>query len=56
MENYLGSAKISQKNQILIPSTIMEELNLKKEDIIIFKRDSKGNIVVKRGKVIENGK
>ncbi|MBN1329918.1 MAG: AbrB/MazE/SpoVT family DNA-binding domain-containing protein [Candidatus Heimdallarchaeota archaeon] len=43
---FLGSAKLYGKNQITIPKEVVEEMDLKQGDQILFLQDANGHLYV----------
>jgi len=43
---FLGSAKLYGKNQITIPKEVVDEMNLKQGDQILFLQDANGHLYV----------
>jgi len=43
---FLGSATVTGKNQITIPQKVVQTLQLKKGDPLIFLQDENGNIYI----------
>ena len=48
----IGDAKISTKKMIRIPNSLMEILELEVGDNIVFQKNDRDEIVIKKGKVV----
>ncbi len=46
---FLGSSKITTANKITLTVDAIKELKAKIGDHIIFERDEKGNVVIRKG-------
>jgi len=51
MEEYLGSAILSSKNQVRLPNSVIEHLELNSSDIILFVKKS-NDVILKKGRVV----
>ena len=53
MAEIVGKTIVSNKNTITIPKSVAEDLKLKQGDFIIFYKDEKGRIIIKKAKLVE---
>ncbi|MEM3577607.1 MAG: AbrB/MazE/SpoVT family DNA-binding domain-containing protein [Candidatus Bathyarchaeia archaeon] len=51
LEEEIPYSKISTTGQLYLPSSIQRELNVKPGDIIVFQKNDKGEITLKKGKL-----
>ncbi len=46
---FLGSSRITTNNKITLTVDVFKELKVKMGDYIIFEKDDKGNILIRKG-------
>lgn len=46
---FLGSSKVSVGNRITLSVDVVKEVKIKSGDHVIFEKDDKGNIIIRKG-------
>ena len=48
----LGDSKISSKKMIRLPEELINELNIKIGDTLVFQKNNNNEVLIKKGKVV----
>lgn len=51
-EEMVGFSPLNKKLHVRVPSSVIEHLNLDKESVIVFLKNNKSEIVMRKGSVV----